>query len=123
MHSINSRRIFVKKTLIAAGSIPVGLWFWSCKSKDQTKTEEQDSSREVSVCDDLSKVQEVELKKRRSLGYTETSPISENLCSNCNLYIPPKDNQTCGGCILFKGPVLESAYCTYWAAQENNSTI
>jgi hypothetical protein len=45
----------------------------------------------------------------------DDSPIAENQCNNCNLYLPPKGDKPCGGCILFQGPVQPEGYCTYWA--------
>ncbi len=121
--SSEMRRSFVKQLLMTVATIPVGLTLVGCANRGEGDTGDQDASRDVSQCDDLSKVSEVELKKRKSLGYTETSPIPENQCDNCNLYIPPVEGQKCGGCILFKGPVLEEGYCTYWAAQEADATI
>jgi hypothetical protein len=66
-------------------------------------------------CTDFSQVEASELEKRKALGYVEKSPIPDNLCENCKLYIPGQPGSNCGGCQLFKGPVFLDAYCTYWA--------
>ncbi|GAA4439979.1 high-potential iron-sulfur protein [Ravibacter arvi] len=66
-------------------------------------------------CTDFSKVEPSELEKRKALGYVEKSPIPENLCENCKLFVPGQADANCGGCQLFKGPVFKDAYCTYWA--------
>lgn len=81
------------------------------------ETGEADQSLMVENCNDYSKVSASEIKKRESLGYVESTPIPDKHCSNCQLYIPAKEGQNCGGCILFKGPVFEEGYCTYWAPQ------
>jgi hypothetical protein len=69
----------------------------------------------VNSCGDLEGLPEAELSKRKQLGYVEATPIDDNTCDNCQLYLPPTAERKCGGCQLFKGPVLEKAYCTYWA--------
>jgi hypothetical protein len=72
---------------------------------------------EGNPCDDIREVSEAELTKRKSFGYVKESPLADNQCSNCNLYLPPKESQSCGECILFKGPVRAEGYCTYWAVK------
>lgn len=69
----------------------------------------------VTSCDDLEGLPEDEISKRNQLGYVEETPIDDNICDNCQLYLPPTTERKCGGCQLFKGPVKEKAYCTYWA--------
>ena len=66
-------------------------------------------------CTDFSGIVPSELDKRKALGYVEKSPIPDNLCENCKLFIPGRPGAGCGGCQLFKGPVFLDAYCTYWA--------
>jgi hypothetical protein len=66
-------------------------------------------------CDDLTGVAPGEIEKRKKLAYLSKSPIADNQCSNCSLYIPPAAGKPCGGCLLFKGPVRAEGYCTYWA--------
>lgn len=83
------------------------------KKKEEVETDTLD----VSTCDDLSKVSEEEVTKRNNFGYENEGTMPDKKCGNCNLYIPAKEGQACGGCILFKGPVFENAYCTYWAPQ------
>lgn len=68
-------------------------------------------------CSDLSEVSEAEIQKRESFGYVEQSPIPDKQCHNCNLWLPPGGDHQCGACTLFKGPVKDEAYCTYWAPQ------
>lgn len=72
----------------------------------------------VDPCKDLSEVPESDLNARKKLGYVNESPMSEKTCNKCNLWLPPSAKNACGGCLLFKGPVEPSGYCTYWVAQQ-----
>lgn len=86
------------------------------KTADQPATETEPALAEsADPCTDFSNVDPAELEKRKALGYVEKSPIPDNLCENCKLFVPGKEGTGCGGCQLFKGPVLLDAYCTYWA--------
>lgn len=113
------RRRFIEKTLqLGSGLALVPIVLQGCQSSgDESTSEEEvpDNSMDVASCDDLSKTPEAEIKKREGFGYVEESPMPEKDCKNCNLHLPAKEGQSCGGCALFKGPVFEEAYCTYWA--------
>ncbi|HEY9559624.1 MAG TPA: high-potential iron-sulfur protein [Anseongella sp.] len=76
-----------------------------------------ETGQATNPCEDFSKLRSDDLQVRKNLGYESESPIPDRQCSNCNLYLPPKDEEKCGGCTLFKGPVYSTAYCTYWAPQ------
>jgi hypothetical protein len=109
-----SRRIFFETCFNAAAFIVGLVALGSCGEKKNAK-ENTATDGPVSSCDDLSHVSTEDLALRKKLGYTTHSPIAESQCQNCNLYLPPKTGQACGGCMLFKGPVYASSYCTYWA--------
>jgi len=79
------------------------------------QVEKRQETYDGDSCDDLRRVSEAERTKRKSFGYVSKTPIADNQCSNCNLYLPPKEAQACGKCILFEGPVQSEGYCTYWA--------
>lgn len=112
MQKRTSRRIFLQKfNLRLLSLLVIGLYSCSDKKKEEVDT------LAVDQCDDLSKVSEEEIVKRENFAYEVKSSMPDKSCANCNLYIPAKEGQSCGGCILFKGPVFESAYCTYWAPQ------
>lgn len=72
-------------------------------------------------CDDYTGVSAEDLAKRKKLAYVNKSPIPDSHCGNCALHLPPADGKTCGGCMLFKGPVRTTGYCTYWAPIANNN--
>ena len=81
----------------------------------------QQAAYDGDPCEDLRGISESELAKRKNFGYVSETPIADNQCSNCNLYLPPKEAQACGKCILFEGPVQASGYCTYWALKVNTT--
>lgn len=118
-----SRRYFIKKTVYTSASIlGIGYILNACNSpqsdrENNEKTEPENDNTSKNACEDFSNVSETELKKREQFGYVEKTSIPESRCSNCQLWIAPKENQECGGCMLFKGPVYDDGYCTYWAPQ------
>lgn len=109
----NTRRQFIHTCI---GLVSGGLILNSCGSGD-TQGEKQEEAFSGDPCENMTDVSEEELAKRKQLGYVDKSPIPESRCDNCQLYIPPKSDKECGGCMLFKGPVYAEAYCTYWAPQ------
>ncbi|HLU89780.1 MAG TPA: high-potential iron-sulfur protein [Cyclobacteriaceae bacterium] len=115
-----SRRKFIQKCLAANAFLFGGGWIMSsCGSKSSEETVDETMEEVVSgdPCADLSGLSESDLAQREQLGYVKKTPIPEEFCGNCQLYIPPKTDSDCGGCMLFKGPVYKEAYCTYWAPQ------
>ena len=115
----NSRRQFLRHACSVCGLLFTGAAAGtSCGTKEKTQEEKGNEKSEASNssdCGDLSSFTKEEVAVREKLGYVEESPLPDNQCQNCNLYLPPKEGQACGGCMLFKGPVYPEAYCTYWA--------
>lgn len=69
-------------------------------------------------CDDFSKLTDGDYEVREQLGYEMESPTPELECQHCNLWLPPRENETCGGCTLFTGPIEPKGTCTYWAPRQ-----
>jgi hypothetical protein len=111
MSKLEERRRFLKK----AGSLMVAVTLGACASQTDSKDDNGDHSAAMDPCEDFSEISAADLQLRKGFGYVEESPLSESRCNNCNLWIPPKEGHTCGGCTLFKGPVYDNGYCTYWA--------
>ena len=112
---MTGRRNFISQFFAGATMLILVQIFGGCLPRKEK--EAVVDTLDVSNCDDLSKVSEEEVTKRNNFGYEKESTMPDKKCGNCNLYIPAKEGQTCGGCILFKGPVFENANCTYWAPQ------
>lgn len=114
-----SRRKFVH-TCFSVGSLFLGsLILINCRGKNEssgTESENKKQSTSEDPCNDLIDISDGEIKKRESLGYVLKSAVPDNFCGNCAVYIPPKPNEKCGGCILFKGPVYKEGHCVQWAA-------
>jgi hypothetical protein len=104
----NSRRIFLDKCF---SSLLLLIGISSCETK------EKKAGTLTNPCFDYSELSEEDLAKRKSLGYVEKAPTENKHCGNCNLWLPPKNDDPCGRCQLFKGPAPAEAYCTYWAPQ------
>ena len=119
MNTKENRRAFIQSILkLGAGILMIPLVAQSCKSEGGSSSgtsDDNENALDVTDCGDLSKTSEAEIKKREGFGYVEESPMPDKNCRNCQLYLPPKEGNPCGGCALFKGPVFEEAYCTYWA--------
>lgn len=118
-HKVAGQRLFRRRFILDSVrflSVSLFTGFLSaCGKKEKLQSEDSAVAGSVDRCDDLSAVSENDVALREKLGYVTESPIAENQCDNCNLYLPPKQKEICGGCMLFKGPVYASGYCTYWA--------
>ncbi len=113
-----SRRKFILKYVCASTVFLCGgLVLGGCDRKKTIQENKSDAANPVDPCNDLSGVSKNDIDLRQKLGYVKESPIPDNQCNNCNLYLPPGVDKDCGGCMLFKGPVYLSGYCTYWAPQ------
>lgn len=124
MYRAYSRRKFIRKYIFTSTILLGGGWvFGGCESKETAQKdkvnvqEDKENATPSDPCNDLSGVSKNEIEKREKLGYVKESPIPDQQCGNCNLYIPSGDAKDCGKCMLFKGPVYAAGYCTYWAPQ------
>ncbi|MEZ5041763.1 MAG: high-potential iron-sulfur protein [Saprospiraceae bacterium] len=88
----------------------------ACRPKSPS-AEAESKAIQSNACDDLSSLNEAEKTLRQTFGYVRESPVADNHCNNCNLWIPNESDKACGKCLLFKGPVYATGYCTYWAPQ------
>jgi hypothetical protein len=109
-NGIYSRKEFIRKCL-AGTAIFSGttLAVSACSSKRSGSKKEKSTS--ANPCEDLSGVSKSEIKKREKFGYVNKSTVPGSHCSNCKLYLPPNDDEDCGGCLLFDGPVEPDGYC------------
>lgn len=112
MTGLFSRRDFIERcSRSGAAFLSVGIAAGACdKNKPATENKKSPES-----CDDFSDVSESELEKRNKLAYVKQAPEAGKECNKCKLFLPPKPEEKCGGCMLFKGPVDSNGSCTYWA--------
>lgn len=114
MHSISNRRAFLQSCL-SIGTLAIGgLSVTRCAPAKKPLVAK---APETDPCSDLAGVDATDVQKRKSLGYTNKSPLPDSQCDNCKLWIPAKEGKECGGCLLFTGPVSPGGHCTYWAPQ------
>ena len=112
MEKSYSRRNFVVKCFhFGVLLVGVGLTTEACSKKESAK----ENKKVTDSCDDFSNVDEIELEKRKKFAYVKQASDALKQCNSCKLYLPPKQGEPCGGCLLFKGPVETNGSCTYWA--------
>lgn len=118
----NTRRAFLRKLALSGFLVIGGGFLWSgCQGRKDTKSTTAGSKDYFGGnCGDYSKLTEDDHKARKKLGYEKKSPVAEQECQHCNLWLPPKGGQTCGGCTLFKGPIEPKGTCTYWAPKQDS---
>lgn len=115
-----SRRRFINQCAgHGAALLGTMLLLNSCggNGKDKPAAGEEASGKPADPCNDFTGVSAEELDKRKRMAYVDKSEVPGSSCGNCGLYIPWKDQATCGGCLLFKGPVHADGHCTQWVAK------
>jgi len=105
-----TRRKFVRAGLILVSIFGFGGFFYSCRSPKKGSA--------TDPCKDLSTLSETDLSTRQQLGYIDQSSFSDRNCMNCNLYLKSDETLPCGSCLVIKGPIDDSGYCTVWAPLE-----
>jgi hypothetical protein len=114
-HKVYGRREFIWRHFFSSSIFfSAAIALSECKSK---KGSEKEVKKDVKTdpCEDLSGVSKNDIEARKKFAYVKKSPLPDKTCSNCKLHIPPQPGKECGECLLFKGPVYSSGYCTYWA--------
>lgn len=115
MNPLANRRLFLRRCL-TWGATGGTAWLMACAgAKKQPVTKATTAGTDP--CSDLTGVDPTDVQKRKSLGYTNKSPLPDSQCDNCKLWVPAKEGKECGGCLLFTGPVNPEGHCTYWAPQ------
>lgn len=69
-------------------------------------------------CNDLSGLSADDKKLRENFKYVTNSTEAGKNCLNCQFYKAPASEAECGGCQLFKGPVMKDGYCMSWALKQ-----
>ncbi|QMU29695.1 high-potential iron-sulfur protein [Adhaeribacter radiodurans] len=130
MNKKYTRREFLFKNIAGSAAFITGGWLLTSFKVSQThpqttnqaksKDSVQQTPKSISQnpCEDLSGIASGEIEKRKKFAYVTISPNPDSRCGNCKLFLPPAAGKPCGACLLFKGTVQESGYCTYWAPLE-----
>lgn len=116
---MNSRRKFLKESMFfCVTTLGVAL-LNGCGSGTASKKDGKTTNNTPPInTRDSSAMTQADINKRKQLGYVDQTPMAEYHCSNCALFMPPKEGSKSGGCQLFKGPVNGNGYCTYWVAPQ-----
>ena len=119
-HKELSRRDFLLRTgALSAVALGSGAILSACgdgQRPAETPAAEEPMAME-SACDDVSGLTDADIQMRQTLQYVDVSPKPDQLCSNCQLYVPAAEGAACGGCTIIKGPIAPGGYCTSWAAK------
>ena len=115
MEKLCSRRKFIGKPfLLSSVFLSAAIVLSECESKKSSEMEEKKDVK-IDPCEDLSGVSKNDIEARIKFAYVKKSPLPDKTCGNCKLHIPPRGEEECGKCLLFKGPVHSAGYCTSWA--------
>jgi hypothetical protein len=118
MQKVFGRREFIgKHFFLSSVFLSAATMLSECESKKGSRKEEKNIAN-TDPCEDLSGVSKNDIEARIKFGYVKKSPLPDKTCNNCKLHIPPQAGKECGECLLFKGPVYSSGYCTYWAPHD-----
>lgn len=121
----HSRRKFITGCLgFGAAGLSSLVFLGSCNNQATAPADKKEAqpanTGTMEPCRDFTGVSEEELEKRKKMGYVEKSQVAESSCSNCGLYLPQGEDQACGKCLLFKGPVFAEGHCVQWVAKTHN---
>lgn len=120
MNQVESRKDFFKRCAYTLSSFfCIELVIKGCNTGEVKPADKNEIKQ--GQCDDLSGLSENDLLTRKKFNYVEVAALKSKSCHLCNLYIPAQSNSSCGGCMLFKGPVQSGGSCTYWAPKSGNS--
>ncbi|MFW5967010.1 MAG: high-potential iron-sulfur protein [Persicimonas sp.] len=117
---LNRRDFFKRAALLGAAAAGAGSLLAACErpsdngGDEGAKAEKESEVPDDLECDDVSDLEESEIKTRESLEYTDESPEEDEFCDNCNLYTEPEEPGECGGCTTVPGPIHPKGWCTAW---------
>ena len=106
--------------IFALSGMAASLSFMGCSDKKEQSDTAVEEKAEVDPCEDLSQLSQEDLEIRDNFEYVGQTPIPEQRCDNCELWIAPVEGNKCGRCQIMNGPVKAEGYCTAWIAQEKS---
>ncbi|WP_018626243.1 high-potential iron-sulfur protein [Niabella aurantiaca] len=126
---MQDRRKFLKRFLFSATTTAFGaVLLQGCGNNEQPAEKPAEAPKtgepatvpeqQGSAIIDSSEMTQEDFDKRKNLGYVEKTPMEDNRCDNCALYLKPEGDSKYGGCQLLRGPISPGGYCPYWAAKQ-----
>jgi len=107
-----TRADFIKKIFFGTISMSgISAFAISCGGKEEKQSVQKENG---DPCDDLSGLSKAEIEMRSDLEYVPVSPDKNKTCLNCEYYHVSQNENICGTCDLFKGPVNPNGYCSQW---------
>lgn len=67
------------------------------------------------TCTDTSGLSDGETTARKALAYADASADPSRTCAKCVQWVEAKEDGTCGGCKVLKGPVHPNGTCKSFA--------
>ena len=98
---MNTRREFFSQVILASGAAGI---LAACKT----------SSPALLNCEDASALSDADKAMRTTLKYVDKSTDPAKICSGCNFFQKPSQENACGGCTLVKGPINPGGLCSSW---------
>ena len=117
--SLNRKDFFKRVSLFGISAIGATTLLKACGggSEEQPATVEPTEVTVDDPCSDLSGLSEADINMRNSLGYVAETPIPEQRCDNCALWVPVPEGSQCGGCTILPGqPIHPAGWCNSWVA-------
>lgn len=125
---MQDRRKFLKRVFFSATTTVFGATLLhSCGGNEQgapkpeteaPKADKPTAGVQGAAIIDSTQMTQDDFDKRKNLGYVEKTPMEDNRCDNCALYLQPEEGKKYGGCQLLRGPIAAEGYCAYWAAKQ-----
>ena len=124
---LNRRQFFERAAMLGAVAAGAGSLLAACQKKGGeagggeagggAQAEGGGAAGGELSCNDTAGLEQQQIKVRESLNYTDSTPKPGKTCDNCQLYKPPAEQGTCGGCQTVPGPIHPKGYCTAWVAK------
>lgn len=116
-----SRRTFLQKlTALGTAGVLTPVVLSACGGGDGDGAQSGDASAGNGdfSCMDTTGLSDAEIQQREATNYVDETPIEDQYCANCQLYVEPEAGAQCGGCQVVPGPIHPDGYCDLWVAQQ-----
>jgi len=108
-----SRRSFLQR-MAALGVLAVGASQLAGCGGDSGGDAGSDGEAAALDCSDPASLSEADVAQRDALQYVEASTTSGQNCTNCQQYVLPATEGSCGTCQVVPGPINPDGWCSVW---------